>query len=72
MTFGDRGLHSVGTETAADLPGLDQGRPPAPDRRPIPTPAVLFLQQDRFAIVIQTRREPGGGELKEREQAVRL
>jgi hypothetical protein len=72
VAFGDRRLHAVRTETAADPPGLGQSRPPAPDGRPVPTAAVLLLQQDRFAIGVQARREPGGGELKEREQAVSL
>jgi len=53
-------------------PGPDQGRPPAPDRRPVPTPTVLLLQQHRFAVVTHARWERGGGELEKREQAVSL
>src|SRR5680860_1016968 len=72
MTLGDTGLDAVRTETTSDPSGPDQGRTPTPDCRPVPPPTVLLLQQHRFAVVTHARREPGGGELEEREQSVRL
>ena len=51
---------------------LDQRVQPTADRRGVPLPAVLVLEQDRRTVRAGPGREARGGQLTQREQAVHL
>ena len=72
MALGDRRLQPVGAEAATDPSGSGECGAAAPDRGPVPPSPVLVRQQHRLAVGSGAGREPGGGQLEQREQAVDL
>ena len=72
VALGDRGLQAVGARGRGRPARPGQRGAAAADRRPVPAPPVLVLEQHRLAVGAGAGGEPRGGQLEQRQQAVDL